>query len=133
MEHGEVYLGEYDKGQKNGKGTFFYKNGDVYTGQWEEGMKVRGTYFYSSGIIYVGSFLDNQREGLAELFDVKVEKVVKSVWREDVMEEIKGVEETSEDERKSILENKDELLSRFAKIRQELRNMKKRLEGTFFK
>jgi hypothetical protein len=128
-ENGELYLGEYDKGQKNGKGTFFYKNGDVYDGSWEGGMKIKGTYYYSSGIIYVGTFLDNQREGLAELFDVKVEKVVKSVWREDVMEEIKGVEETSEDERVSIMDNKDDLLTKFAKIRQELRNHRKRLEG----
>jgi hypothetical protein len=128
-ENGEMYIGSYDKGQKHGEGTFFYKNGDIFCGSWECGMKVKGTYYYSSGIIYVGTFLDNQREGLAELFDVKTEKVVKSVWKEDILEEVKGVEEVAEDERSSIHEDKDHLMSKFAKKRQELKNHKKRLEG----
>lgn len=131
-ENGELYLGEYDKGHKHGEGTFFYKNGDTFSGSWEGGMKVKGTYYYSSGLMYVGTFLDNQREGLAEFFDVKTEKVVKGVWRGDVLEEVKGVEEVAQEERQAIRRQKDTLLSAFAKKRQELRNHKNRLSGKVF-
>lgn len=130
-ENGELYIGEYDKGQKQGTGTFFYKNGDIFSGSWECGMKVKGTYYYSSGIIYVGTFLDNQRQGQAELFDVKIEKVVNGIWREDVLEEVRGVEEVPQHERTAIQDDKDHLTSKFAKLRQELCNHKKRMEGSF--
>lgn len=35
--NGDVYEGEFNKGEKHGKGIYLYKNGDKYEGQWKEG------------------------------------------------------------------------------------------------
>ena len=33
--NGDIYEGELNNGQKNGKGKFTYSNGDIYYGEWK--------------------------------------------------------------------------------------------------
>lgn len=50
-ESGDVYTGDTDaSGQPHGSGTMKYKNGDVYTGQWENGeQNGTGTLTHANG------------------------------------------------------------------------------------
>ena len=52
--------GKYERELKNGlfdgKGTFYFKNGDRYEGNWKKGIKEgRGIYYYSNRDRYEGN------------------------------------------------------------------------------
>lgn len=90
--NGDIYVGEYLNGEKNGVGTYIFaskvpkkvvkededeeeekkvdepepiaKYLSWYSGQWKDGKKEgSGIFFYPDGSRYVGEFLDNQRHG----------------------------------------------------------------------
>ena len=46
-------------------GTYYYYNGDKYTGEWMDDKKCgKGTYFYhNSGDMYEGEWNDNMKNG----------------------------------------------------------------------
>lgn len=52
--NGDKYTGEWMDDKKCGKGTYFYHNsGDMYEGEWNDNMKNgQGTYKYSNGDVY---------------------------------------------------------------------------------
>jgi hypothetical protein len=61
---GDVYTGYFKDGHRNGNGKYVFKDGTVYDGDWfadnEEG---EGTLTLPGGDIYKGSFKDNFRDG----------------------------------------------------------------------
>jgi hypothetical protein len=62
---GDKYVGEYQDGLQNGKGTYYYwPSGDKYVGEWQNGDRTgKGTYYWSDGQKYVGDFLNNKQHG----------------------------------------------------------------------
>ena len=49
---------------RHGKGVLTYKNGSVYDGLWERGMKWgQGKMTYASGNYYDGDWSNNKRNG----------------------------------------------------------------------
>ena len=62
------YEGEFKDGQREGKGSLTYPNGDTYTGGFKNGQ-LDGQVFYSnkSGEKYVGSYKNNLRNGLGQV------------------------------------------------------------------
>lgn len=58
------YDGEIDEnGLCSGVGKFYYKNGDVYDGEWKDGQRHgKGKMIYSDGY-YVGEWKNGVREG----------------------------------------------------------------------
>ena len=49
----------------NGIGTYKWPNGDVYVGQWKDGvMNGQGTYKFPSGDVYVGQYKDGVINGI---------------------------------------------------------------------
>eukprot|EP00942_MAST-04A_sp_MAST-4A-sp1_P003467 g3467.t1 len=61
---GDVYVGEYKNGIRDGKGTYTYGSGSVYVGDFKDGKSHgKGTYTYDSGHVYVGEFKDDKRHG----------------------------------------------------------------------
>jgi hypothetical protein len=59
-----VYVGEFKKNKKQGRGKIKYFNGDTYDGEWGGGlMHGIGTYIWNTGSIYVGEFQHGQRHG----------------------------------------------------------------------
>lgn len=48
------YEGLFSKGMMHGKGTYFWSNGEKFTGIWEYGEPIRGTMFYANGNKYEG-------------------------------------------------------------------------------
>jgi serine/threonine-protein kinase PpkA len=48
----------------NGSGTYLFKNGDKFTGEWKNSnIYNRGTYYYENGERYVGEFEDGKING----------------------------------------------------------------------
>ena len=61
---GGVYTGTWKEGKMNGQGIYKWKNGTAHVGQWKEGkMNGQGTYKFAIGSVYVGQFKDNNFNG----------------------------------------------------------------------
>ena len=59
-----MYAGNYKSGKKEGKGTFNYANGDVFTGEFHNKLKNgKGVMKYSDGDVYDGAWKDDKRHG----------------------------------------------------------------------
>ena len=39
FNNGDKYEGEFRKGEKHGEGSYFYRNGDIYMGNWINNLK----------------------------------------------------------------------------------------------
>jgi hypothetical protein len=63
--NGDVYVGDWKDGRKNGKGTMTYRNGDTYVGNWVNGNKEgQGTSTSHMGRrVYTGNWSNNQKNG----------------------------------------------------------------------
>jgi len=62
------YTGEWVNDKKEGKGAFFYKNGDRYDGLWVEDLpQGEGRMIYSNGDIYEGQWHEGKRNGYGSL------------------------------------------------------------------
>ena len=49
---------------REGKGTFYYVNGDKYVGDWKGDVQHgKGIYYFSTGDRYVGDYVDGERTG----------------------------------------------------------------------
>ncbi|WP_445747277.1 MORN repeat-containing protein [Polaribacter sp.] len=52
----------------NGYGTFYYDNGDLYVGTWRNGLKEgNGYYYWKSGNVYCGEFKQGSFEGFGSI------------------------------------------------------------------
>ena len=59
-----MYDGELVNDKRNGKGIYYYPNGDKYEGDWfDDKINGNGIYTWSSGSKYLGEFQDNKRHG----------------------------------------------------------------------
>ena len=48
----------------NGQGTYYYKNGEKYEGEYKDAKKHgQGTYYYNNGNKYEGGFKNNDMHG----------------------------------------------------------------------
>ncbi len=64
MRGDTVFVGDYDKGMRNGKGKYFFKSGNVYEGEWmNDRMHGKGKMTYAQGGAYVGDWFKDQRHG----------------------------------------------------------------------
>jgi hypothetical protein len=49
----ELLPGQYGNDNRNGKGTYYYANGNIYTGGWIDGkMAGQGVFVWSNGDRY---------------------------------------------------------------------------------
>jgi len=63
------YVGEWNRGKKHGKGTYFFPNGDKYEGKWKHGKKHgQGKYFFSNGDKYEGGWKHGRQHGQGKYF-----------------------------------------------------------------
>jgi S1-C subfamily serine protease/antitoxin component YwqK of YwqJK toxin-antitoxin module len=62
------YEGNIENGFPNGYGTMVWPNGDVYVGDWIKGQRTGlGVYEWSNGDIYGGNFFEGKRSGFGIL------------------------------------------------------------------
>lgn len=61
---GSVYKGEFVDDKKNGSGTFTYANGDSYVGEFVDGKRHgEGIFTWINGERYIGEWVDDKRNG----------------------------------------------------------------------
>jgi hypothetical protein len=53
---GNKYAGDFKDRKREGSGTFYFANGDQFTGTWYNNEKRNGTYSFSNGARYTGSY-----------------------------------------------------------------------------
>lgn len=63
-KNGAVYEGDYDHGMRQGLGSYRYRNGTVYRGSWKNGVKSGpGTITYTNGDSFSGVFDEDRKNG----------------------------------------------------------------------
>jgi hypothetical protein len=61
---GTIYLGDYENDHKHGQGKCTWSNGNVYVGKWADGLQSgRGTLTCPDGRKYVGSWKEGKQHG----------------------------------------------------------------------
>lgn len=67
MADGSQYEGEFQNGQRHGRGTYQFSSGAQYGGDWKKGAKHgKGKFDYPDGSWYCGDFRDNKRQGFGK-------------------------------------------------------------------
>ena len=63
------YVGHFEKGLREGHGTMYYPNGNVYEGEWHLGKRHgHGKFTWAdSGSYYIGDFVDGEMHGKGEI------------------------------------------------------------------
>lgn len=65
----EMYEGNFEMGQKEGFGKYFYRDGTVYEGEWREGSKEgKGNLRFPNGAWYDGEFKVGICDGKGDFF-----------------------------------------------------------------
>jgi hypothetical protein len=81
--NGDVYDGEWKNGLKSGQGLYTFTNGDVYDGEWKNGLKSgQGKFTYTNGDVYDGECKDDIRNGIG-LYTFANGHVYKGEWKDD--------------------------------------------------
>ena len=81
FKSGSFYKGEFQSGRITGFGTLKYRNGDVYTGQWLNQIRSgEGFMRYSNGDKYQGQWKDNLYHGYGTLSKSNG-NVLEGIWK----------------------------------------------------
>ena len=80
------YEGEMNNGVKEGKGKYYFDNGDKYDGEWKEGkMEGKGIYYYINGNKYDGEWVNEKKEGKGILYYSNGDKY-DGEWKNNIKE-----------------------------------------------
>ncbi len=60
MSSGDVYNGQWMEGLKSGTGEYIFANSDRYEGEFRNGLKTKGIESTSEGV-YKGSYVNGYR------------------------------------------------------------------------
>jgi hypothetical protein len=82
--NGDVYEGQWKNGLKQGSGVMDFSNGDKYEGQWKNGkMHGKGVMKFSYGQKYEGEWKEGLMDGLGEFtynYDTEYNYIKSGVW-----------------------------------------------------
>jgi len=62
--NGDFYVGDLLHGVGHGFGTYYYEDGDEFTGEFRNGLKTVGVYTFGDGSRYEGQYMNDQRSGM---------------------------------------------------------------------
>lgn len=87
FKNGARYVGAYRCGLRRGTGTMRYPDGSTYSGEWRKDLRHgHGTYTYPNGDTYEGSWFKNQRHGIGRYTYAEAGCVFHGTWKEGVRE-----------------------------------------------
>lgn len=83
---GAKYVGQFYKGKIANYGTLYFSDGKIYQGQWKNQRRHgKGKMKYANGEIYTGAFVNNVREGLGKM-EFSDGTTYEGEWKNDVQE-----------------------------------------------
>ena len=73
---GEKYIGEHLNSKRHGIGKYYWNDGTVYDGFWNNDYTIKkGTYYFRTGDRYEGEHVNNVREGYGIYYAAKPENL----------------------------------------------------------
>lgn len=85
-KNGNIYIGEWLNGKRDGNGKHIWSNGDVYSGEWKDDMQHGwGKSDWIDGSCYKGSYVKNIKEGTGEYIWKDNSKYI-GEWRSNEMD-----------------------------------------------
>eukprot|EP00924_Labyrinthula_sp_SR-Ha-C_P011008 augustus_masked-scaffold_33-processed-gene-2.10-mRNA-1 protein AED:0.03 eAED:0.03 QI:0/0/0/0.5/1/1/2/0/446 len=85
---GAVYSGDYIKGKREGQGTYTFPTGEVYEGLWKDGLKDgRGVYKYTNGDVFEGTWKKDKRDGLGKFTMQDPPREITGTWMNGKLDE----------------------------------------------
>jgi hypothetical protein len=86
-ENGDKYGGEFKEGKPNGRGVYYFKNGNTYRGNYKDGKREGyGTFTWANGDIYIGEYKNDQREGEGTYYYAKnARPAQEGTWKNGVL------------------------------------------------
>jgi len=82
---GEVYIGQFDNDEFNGKAEMKYANGNIYDGDFVNGVKQgQGTYNYTNGNYYIGEFKNDVQNGFGKFYNKATNSTKEGIWKDGI-------------------------------------------------
>ena len=82
-KNGDVYEGNFKDTYRHGKGSYAWKSGGKFVGEWIKDDGVKGTYEYKNGNIYTGDFKKNSdlvRHGFGKFVTKSTGEIRNGLW-----------------------------------------------------
>ena len=84
LANGDIYVGEWLDGKRNGQGTYTWPDGGTYVGEHKDDKaNGQGTRTYANGTTYVGEWLDDKRNGQGT-FTNAAGTIIEGIWENDL-------------------------------------------------
>ena len=97
-KNGDIYTGEFRNGLPNGRGTWIFStdgelSGEKYIGEWRNDFSHGwGTYFFANGEKFLGEWKDGKRQGQGILYNPDGSIKVQGIWEEKELKAIQKIE-----------------------------------------
>jgi hypothetical protein len=81
FKNGDIYEGGYKNGFREGYGTYKYANGEKFEGDFIKGKADGfGIVYYKNGYYYKGNWKNDLKEGKGEYYNPKTKTITYGVW-----------------------------------------------------
>ncbi len=81
FKNGDIYEGDYKNGFREGYGTYKYANGEKFEGDFIKGKADGfGIVYYKNGYYYKGNWKNDLKEGKGEYYNPKTKTITYGVW-----------------------------------------------------
>jgi hypothetical protein len=91
--------------KKQGYGKEYYKNGDVFDGEWDNDLKHgKGVHFYANGDKFNGRYVKGKRHGNGRFYNKLETYEEKGEWKDDIKIGLHRIIYISKEEYKSYNE-----------------------------
>ena len=80
-KNGAIYEGEFDNDMLNGKGLYIFPDGKKYNGDWKNNkMDGTGEFTWPNGRIYIGEYKDGKKKVLGHIL-ILMEEFIKEIGK----------------------------------------------------